>query len=170
MIPYASLYVFLVISTASGLAGWAMVHFTSRVERQRQERHADKFGGQPSVSAQPSPWIRFKRMRRRPSQLPPRRKAGLHFSRYASVTTTHAATGACATRSTCQGRCEIVIAGGHCACSKHLVASHGHLANTAADGHVAAADSTAVWFFEAAECDARHVAGARQRSPGGALR
>jgi hypothetical protein len=59
MIPGANLCAFLAISLASALAGWAMVHFTSRAERQWQERHAEEFGEKPSAPDQPSPRIRF---------------------------------------------------------------------------------------------------------------
>jgi len=64
MIPAANLYAFLAISVASAIAGWAMVHFTSRAERQWQERHAEKFGEKPPAPDQPSPWISFMRSRR----------------------------------------------------------------------------------------------------------
>jgi hypothetical protein len=45
-------FAFLFISAlAVAFIGWAMMVFVSRIEHERQERHADKFGDVPALTA-----------------------------------------------------------------------------------------------------------------------
>jgi hypothetical protein len=38
------LFVFFVVSLSAAFLGWGMVVFASRIERERQERHAERYG------------------------------------------------------------------------------------------------------------------------------
>ena len=37
-------FLFLVVSLSTAFLGWGMVVFASRIERERQERHAERYG------------------------------------------------------------------------------------------------------------------------------
>ena len=43
------------------LFGWALVVISSRIERERQQRHADEFGEHMSPLTRSPPWIQFAR-------------------------------------------------------------------------------------------------------------
>ena len=59
---------FLVVSLSTAFLGWGMVVFASRIERERQERYAERYGKKglpvsvpvpkPSDVKPPSPWPR----------------------------------------------------------------------------------------------------------------
>jgi hypothetical protein len=46
----------LLIALLSACAGWTLVSITSRIERQRQERHRDRLDETQHASAQPPRW------------------------------------------------------------------------------------------------------------------
>jgi hypothetical protein len=60
----SDLNAFLVLSTAIAFMGWGIVYLSSRIERQRQERHAERFGEKVHTLIEPSAWVRFLNARR----------------------------------------------------------------------------------------------------------
>jgi hypothetical protein len=58
-------YVLLAVSLAWTFIGWAIVYLSSRIERRRRERHAERSGEHRVVESpaltKPWPWIRFVR-------------------------------------------------------------------------------------------------------------
>jgi hypothetical protein len=49
-----------IVGLASALLGWAMMVLSSRIEHDRQERHASQFGEHEPAAAAPLPsWVRL---------------------------------------------------------------------------------------------------------------
>jgi hypothetical protein len=47
-------YLFIALSMAMPVIGWTIVYLSSRVERQRRERHAARFGDYPAAGRAPT--------------------------------------------------------------------------------------------------------------------
>ena len=57
-----------VVGLAFAFIGWTMVVLTSRLERRRQQRHADRFGEHGPPLTQRPPWVRALAARRKAAQ------------------------------------------------------------------------------------------------------
>jgi hypothetical protein len=55
---------FVSASAAGGFVGWGIVYLSSRIERRRQERHAERYGEYGTAPIEPSAWVRFMNSRR----------------------------------------------------------------------------------------------------------
>jgi hypothetical protein len=75
--PITEFFLFLLVSLSAALGGWGIVVVASRIEHERQERYAERYGGKqgppvplpkPSEVKAPSPWPVS-----RPLQQPPPR-------------------------------------------------------------------------------------------------
>jgi hypothetical protein len=50
-------FLFIAVSAVMPLVGWGIVYVSSRIERERRERHAERFGEQPPASRPRSQWM-----------------------------------------------------------------------------------------------------------------
>jgi hypothetical protein len=59
VMPLGDLNAFVAVSAAVAFVGRRIVYLASRIERQRQERDSERYGGHALPPLKPAAWIRF---------------------------------------------------------------------------------------------------------------